>query len=380
MQGTSRLVSTDSEGINSSPPYLSPIQQVQIPNPQYSTAASSLVAILSDDPPLDTLNQNTCIDNTDIALPITPKSTPKSKSKPKAEPIKLKIKKTNAAKSKSSNDLSSNQETGKSTRSSRRQQQQLVDEPVSSVLQPGTANYELYQTLTTPPQDKEFDSQSLILDSSRSIVETTAVEKHSPVDHKQTPCGQATDLDTSQSSSLVAPPSDIGSRLASMQDSDTENNEQLEKTEIIAKSSVVPKRRGAKNQSQANSSIEEPTQKKPRNRKIRPESSVPLPTVQPDKIVRKRITAAAKKQYKDSESDSQLNHIQEHTETPLSIPENNTEEQFTNQINKTKKGRKKATPSQKETIIVQEQPVQASSRVVRATRNNTNSNMMQVSD
>lgn len=80
LQGTSRLVSTDSEGLNNSQ---SPLHQAQPPCVNYSqsAAAAALVAVLSDDLPVPD----------PVPPPVEAEPIAKAR-KPRSKPIKLKLK------------------------------------------------------------------------------------------------------------------------------------------------------------------------------------------------------------------------------------------------------------------------------------------------
>lgn len=93
--------------------------------------------------------------------------------------------------------------------------------------QPGTAGYELYQTLTkSPSDDKDFDSQSSLLGSVGSTLATpnTCPAESCVIQYRSSDA--TTDQDTSQDSSLVAPPSETDVRLAAMLDSDCYPNQE----------------------------------------------------------------------------------------------------------------------------------------------------------
>lgn len=148
-QGTSRLISTDSEGISGSPPYLSPPQQ-PAQNSNYS-AAASLLAVLSDEPLAGQQQQQQSAAYPNIGYASnesqfeqnTAKAKKDKATKPKAEPIKLKIKTT--ARLRTNADLAEqlNSEGGRNTR--------RTPTATDNVPTPGTANYELYRTLTDSP-------------------------------------------------------------------------------------------------------------------------------------------------------------------------------------------------------------------------------------
>lgn len=150
------MISTDSEGISGSPPYLSPPQQ-PAQNSNYS-AAASLLAVLSDEPlagQQQQQQQSTAYPSIGYASnesqfeQNTAKAKKDKATKPKAEPIKLKIKTT--ARLRTNADLAEqlNSEGGRSTRRTPTATTALTD--ADNVPAPGTANYELYRTLTDSP-------------------------------------------------------------------------------------------------------------------------------------------------------------------------------------------------------------------------------------
>lgn len=87
--------------------------------------------------------------------------------------------------------------------------------------QPGSEHYELYRTLAASP-DRDFDSQSSILGSGVSSNFVAEVPEDSQVIRSRGSSDVTSDQDTSQNSSLVAPPSEIDLRLAAMMDGDPE--------------------------------------------------------------------------------------------------------------------------------------------------------------
>ena len=116
LKGTSRLISTDSEGI-SSPPYASPPQQPQEIPTAYSAAAAELVAVLSDNPHDQFIAQTEESVVPEEPMPIlTPtKSKPLSKSNQKE---------TKSTKAKNNNNRKTANKQ-RATRTTRRKQQQL---------------------------------------------------------------------------------------------------------------------------------------------------------------------------------------------------------------------------------------------------------------
>lgn len=222
MQGTSRLISTDSEGINNSPPYLSPPQQFHLgplatPSVSNAAAAAALVAVLSDDRIDEPIHQNLDQPQDSVPSPNNQKTKKTAeKAKPKPEPIKIKIKtKLTNAFIASLAEEKSNEVVGKKPRASRaaKKQQESVELVGPQSPQPGSAGYELYQTLTKSPTE-DIDSQSSLIGSIGSTLATPAA---CPAESCVIQCRSSdatTDQDTSQDSSLVAPPSEADVRLA----------------------------------------------------------------------------------------------------------------------------------------------------------------------
>lgn len=115
------------------------------------------------------------------------------------------------------------------TRRSTRQNQQITECKAAAAAlttmktnspQPGSEHYDLYRTLTASPSDKDFDSQSSILGSGVSSNFVAEIPEDSQVIHSRGSSDVTSDQDTSQNSSLVAPPSEIDLRLAAMMDGD----------------------------------------------------------------------------------------------------------------------------------------------------------------
>lgn len=92
--------------------------------------------------------------------------------------------------------------------------------------QPGNENYELYRTLASPVEDKDFDSQSSILGSISSVCVPMGVPEDSQVivsrGSSHVSSVDPDDQETSQDSSLMAAPSEVDVRLATMMDCDVE--------------------------------------------------------------------------------------------------------------------------------------------------------------
>lgn len=267
LQGTSRLISTDSEGINNSPPYLSPPQQFHLgtlatPSVSNAAAAAALVAVLSDDRIDEPIHQNLDQPQDSVPSPTNQKTKKTAeKAKPKPEPIKIKIKtKLTNAFIASLAEEKSNEVVGKKPRASRAAKKQLesVESGDPKSPQPGSAGYELYQTLTKSPTE-DIDSQSSLIGSVGSTLATPAA----PVESCVIQCRSSdatTDQDTSQDSSLVAPLSETDVRLAAaMKDVDLSqaviSNTHAEEEPVIQElatrrrgrpkaTATVPKKRG----------------------------------------------------------------------------------------------------------------------------------------
>lgn len=316
-----------------------------------------MVAVLSDEsppPPPQLPNHNEIAEAAvDVELPTPAKSKPKPR-KAKAEPIKLKIK-TNA-KQKNNNETINDQEIvrAKTTRSSRQQRAAAVaaaaaiEETNSIIPEIGTANYELYRTLTA--EEREIDVQNLVLDT--SLVSPEVKQSNST-------------LPTAEADAYLAPPH-----------SGTLPN--TEETSV----ETTPKKRGARakakpiNNTQVPVAVaEEPIPKKIRGRRNQVVEPIPVA----EESGRRRITAAAKKHYKELDETPapaappavEVPAVEEPIETPLPVVE------AVNEVLPQKaRGRrgKKGIESSVETTAPP-----PPTRSVRATRHNTNGNMMQVS-
>lgn len=308
-----------------------------------------MVAVLSDEPLPQIPNQHeTAVTAVDLPTPV--KSKPNSR-KTKAEPNKLKIK-TNA-KLKNNNDNVSDQEVVKQTktRSSRQQRAAAaaattaIEATNSNIPEIGTANYELYRTLTA--EEKDFDGQN----------DTTLVP---PVaDH----------------SNLAQQSTEVDAHLVSLH---SELQQNAENTSVNL--SVVPKKRGARgkaktvNNTQVPAAVkEEPIPKKIRGRRNQVVEPIPVE----EESGRRRITAAAKKHYIETEETLALPVIaevsteQQPIENP--VPAIEVVPEVLQQKRRGRKG-KKAIEAPAEVVVPP-----PTTRSVRATRHNTNGNMMQVS-
>lgn len=176
-QGTSRLISTDSEGISGSPPYLSPDQQNTINSQQtvagYSSAAASLLAVLSDDPePQDNWPISTDIASTSHLIDSdqnTNAGSKRDKLRNKAEPIKLKIKTTARAHRNTSEAFEQTEEAekirgGRVTR--RTTPYQPIEDTITSNTSPNHMNYQSPQLSLTKArtQQQTYSSNQSIND------------------------------------------------------------------------------------------------------------------------------------------------------------------------------------------------------------------------
>ncbi len=212
-QGTSRLISTDSEEVIRSPSSQSPPQIGPTIVPTGSlTSTAELLAVLSDDPPPP---QEPIISEPVVAVP-----------EHKPEGIKIKIKKNLAQAFITSNgsDVKPTVQpvVRRNTRATRRTQVEDLGK-IETVMkdnspQPGNENYELYRTLASP-EDKDFDSQSSVLGSISSVCVPMGVPEDSQVivsrGSSHVSSVDPDDQETSQDSSLMAAPSEVDARLLS---------------------------------------------------------------------------------------------------------------------------------------------------------------------
>lgn len=421
LQGTSRLISTDSEGISGSPPYLSPPQQQQ-PSQNYSSAAASLLAVLSDEPIAGQQQQpNTAFPNIGYASNESQfeQSTVKAKkdkaTKPKAEPIKLKIKTT--ARLRTNADLTEQLNSEESAaaeiyrsqggRSTRRTTTPTAAAAVDTdnVPAPGTANYELYRTLTLT------DSPS------------QAYSHHPQYNHSQYTEPNHPALADYQTFNQSLPFNPIASNIP---DIDVQNSQSPSDTER----GILPKKRRGRNKaaakfeaaveptplptptSQPEIVTEEPVQKRQRGRRrhdeqqqqltndiTTPSSSEftnsnivtatnqveevqPLANLQP----KKRITAAAKKHYRD-ESPLQIEQVNPTLSTPPALPIPIEEALAPSEASEppatNRRGRKAKAKANQNLIhteqMSQSETVVAVPRPTRQTRHTANGNMTRVS-
>lgn len=372
IKGTSRLISTDSEGISGSPPYLSPVQQIvssSHPNSttvNYSAAAASLVAVLSDElspqptalTELNPTNTNpSVIANCEQNINI---KTKKEKSKPKAEPIKLKIKTSARALRNTADQLEQpigEIESHRGSRSTRRNQTIDDNTNVGSI-------YENTFTSNTQPSDQHSLNDAQFSEATVS-------------DIRKLPSNQQ-----------LSNPTTVDSDVQGVSDSER---------------GVVPKKRRPRNKAKFEPEsiepvVEEPVQKKQRGRRRNDdnlaESSEALISesinlhsdylehrgiqiTEPDTAPKKRMTAAARKQYS-------LPIQSLPVAAPILEIEKPTESEQANEepVNNSPKGRNKRTKSKKINNLdipsVSMPQEEKSVRATRATRQNANGSTMQV--
>lgn len=236
-----------------SPPYVSPKLNTITSGSTLLTSAAELLAVLSDEKPPSVPPQAQSKEQEELPVKEDDKPPPKEKkSENKIEPaavseirpegIKIKIKKLAKAFIASNNDSQTNVkdtfenvDNGGIKRSSLRQRARkaAAKEPIfnkKQILkmgspQPGSENYELYRTLAASPSDKDFDSQSSILGSVSSNFAADAPEDCRVI-HSRGSSDITSDQDTSQDSSLVAPPSEMDLRLAAMMEGEPDVQQQ----------------------------------------------------------------------------------------------------------------------------------------------------------
>lgn len=302
----------------------------------------------------------------------------KEKAKPKAEPIKLKIK-TNARLRNNSELLELTEESEpyrvRSTRRTTPQDTATENVVEDNVPVPGTANYELYRTLTQSPANQQIDpsTQSHFTNTataSAGISPEYQLFANPKLNQTNIPVHLSVDVDAQNSNT----------------NSDTER-------------SILPKKRRGKNKAKFDTNTEsvpeEPVQKKQRGRRKHDEPAPELTEAVPanefvnihteqmiveevtETYPKKRITAAAKKQYKDENI-----FVPEHS-NPL--PEQQAEETYPiEEINSelvgNRRGRKaKGKANQSNAKTDQMSQPQVPQRPIRTTRHTANGNMTRVS-
>lgn len=349
------------------------------PTPSYS-AAASLLAVLSDEPTVaqslpefDSANIGYATNESQFDTTANVKTTKKEKAKPKAEPIKLKIK-TNA-RLRNNTDLTEPSDEpeiyrGRSTRRTTPQHTNVASSIDDNVPVPGTANYELYRTLTESPthnnQQSHFDH-------------TSELNHHSiPADYQQFHSAQL-------------PQANIPAHLSP----DTQN------THSDTERGILPKKRRGRNKAkfEANTEtvVEETVPKRQRGRRKHDEQPTELtelappqdfvtppiesPTVeevQTQEFPKKRITAAAKKQYRD-ESSTVVTEQPIIAPVPVEEPPHPSEEVQAEPVTNRRGRKAKAKANQNITNTDQMSQSEVSQRPTRSTRHTANGNMTRVS-
>lgn len=301
--------------------------------------------------------------------------TKKEKAKPKAEPIKLKIK-TNA---RLKNDPELGQHTeepetfrGRSTRRTTPQHTVAVNAVEENVPLPGTANYELYRTLTESPTNKsQFDQQK---------------------SHYQAP--NPSNQSISPEYQQFASPQLSQAHIQQSPEADAQNINTNSDTER----GILPKKRRGRNKTkfEANQETvaEEPVQKKQRGRRKHDDQLPEVTETQPTNEVaniptenstleevtenypKKRITAAAKKQYKDEKSFA----VEQPNLSPPPVQFTPPNEDINSEPVTNRRGRKAKTKVNQNTVNADQmsQP-EVSQRPTRTTRHTANGNMTKVS-
>uniref|UniRef100_A0A1B0CVH6 WAPL domain-containing protein n=1 Tax=Lutzomyia longipalpis TaxID=7200 RepID=A0A1B0CVH6_LUTLO len=270
-KGTSRLVSTDSDEVNNSPTYTAPPQTLPPPPPTPTATIGDTVGALSS-----TAELLAVLSEQPTPAPSVPEAPPPKRPEEESEGLKIKIRtdtikgfinstnlppetkptrgRKKAAAKAASPKVSAPPAEGRQTRASRRNQEPVPSSPPKVTLllppakktgaspQPGTDNYELYRTLASP-SDKDFDSQSSILGSVSSNNTPTPVaigglplEETCVIRRRESSDGTS-DIDTSQHSSLVAPPSEINLRLNAISECS-----EIEETDTAVKPAVEEKK------------------------------------------------------------------------------------------------------------------------------------------
>lgn len=407
LKGTSRLISTDSEGISGSPPYLSPPQQQQqlqqpLANSNYS-AAASLLAVLSDEPLAgqQQQQQNTAYPSTGYAPNESQfeQSTSKAKkdkaTKPKAEPIKLKIKTT--ARLRTNADLAEqlNSESGRSTRRTPTATPAAID--TDNVPAPGTANYELYRTLTDSPSQSyaphpQYDQSHYQPETSHPALADYHTFNQSPPFNTNIP---ELDAQNSQSPSDtergILPKKRRGRNKAAAK---FEAATAIVPTppppqpEIVTEEPVQKRQRGRRRHDEQQQQLTPPSSSEFTNTNIlaptnQVEEVQPLANLQP----KKRITAAAKKHYRDDSPIQFEQAIPAASPPPPSIPspveEASIAQSETSEAPAANRRGRKAKAKANQSLANAEQMSQpeavvAVQRPTRQTRHTANGNMARV--
>lgn len=304
--------------------------------------------------------------------------TKKEKAKPKAEPIKLKIK-TNARLRNNQTDLPESSEEpevyrGRSTRRQTPQHTTIASSVEDNAPVPGTANYELYRTLTESP--KQFENQQSHFDHTTS--DLNHHQQSIPIEYQQFHSAQ---LNQANIPAHLSPDID-----AQNTNSDTERG-------------ILPKKRRGRNKAkfEANTEtiVDEPVQKRQRGRRkhdehppeliepmptnelVSPQSESPIVEEIPANFPKKRITAAAKKQYRD-ESSTILSEPAIPSPAPIE-PLHPSEEVPIEPVTNRRGRKAKAKANQNITNTEQMSQPEVSQRPTRTTRHTANGNMTRVS-
>lgn len=303
--------------------------------------------------------------------------TKKEKTKPKAEPIKLKIK-TNARLRNNQSDLTEPSEepevyrSGRSTRRTTPQHTTIGSTIDDNAPVPGTANYELYRTLTeSPSQSKQFESQQTHFHHETEDLNPQQI----PIDYQQF---HSTQLNSAN----------IPAHLSSEVDAQNTNSD--------TERGILPKKRRGRNKAkfEANTEqvVEEPIQKRQRGRRKHDEQTTELietipelvtqpiesPNVEeiPEHFPKKRITAAAKKQYRD---ESNLVLTESVNPLPAPIEEPLPSDSVSTEPATNRRGRKaKAKANQNITNTDPMSQPEVSQRPTRTTRHTANGNLTRV--
>lgn len=305
--------------------------------------------------------------------------TKKEKAKPKAEPIKLKIK-TNARLRNNTDFAEQSEEPelykGRSTRRTTPQHTNVSSLIEDNAPEPGTPNYELYRTLTESPSHKQQ------YDSIKSHFAVTSDPSHNSI--PSIPSEYQHDNSSQLTSNIPTQKIDESDIANSNINSDTERG-------------ILPKKRRGRNKSKFETNTEivpdEIVQKKQRGRRKndeQPEVIEPIPpnhfpNIQSDNspfeealelVPKTRITAAAKKQYKDENLflAEQPNSSPTPVENTKHLSENIHSEPVGNRRGRKAKGKINQNIANTEEMS---QP-EAQQRQTRTTRHTANGNMTMV--
>lgn len=328
-------------------------------NTSYSSAAASLVAVLSDDLSPQTLEQTSVsyASNKITSEQNTNLKAGKEKSQPNAEPIKLKIKTTARALQDTTDFLGQSDEPGiqRGGRITRRTPHQTLEDNAPLYL---TSSYDNCPTNSASSSNQLFSNLQQSIDSDAGAIDDHSVHQN--------------------------------------QLFETENQFNSD-----SERGILPKKRRAKNKSKFEANnidtvLEEPIQKKQRNRRRNEDTSTEISEIvgsksvevepieeilvekelEQERIPKKRMTAAARKQYSLP--------IQQLVE-PIPIPElmkaSDSVEGSNEAITNNPKGRgrrprlKVSSPIRKVDAMPQEEKVE---RPTRTTRHTVNGNIIQV--